>query len=27
MVKRIRVVLADDHSLVLDGLKQHLADT
>lgn len=27
MAKRIRVVLADDHSLVLDGLKQHLADT
>lgn len=27
MVKPIRVVLADDHSLVLDGLKQHLADT
>lgn len=27
MAKPIRVVLADDHSLVLDGLKQHLADT
>lgn len=27
MAKPIRVVLADDHTLVLDGLKQHLADT
>ena len=27
MAKSIRVVLADDHALVLDGLKQHLADT
>lgn len=27
MANLIRVVLADDHSLVLDGLKQHLADT
>lgn len=27
MSKSIRVILADDHALVLDGLKQHLADT
>lgn len=27
MANPIRVALADDHSLVLDGLKQHLADT
>ncbi|NJN94177.1 MAG: response regulator transcription factor [Anaerolineales bacterium] len=27
MANPIRVVLADDHSLVLDGLKQHLTDT
>ncbi|MCB9076906.1 MAG: response regulator transcription factor [Anaerolineaceae bacterium] len=27
MVKRIQVILADDHALVLDGLKLHLADT
>jgi DNA-binding NarL/FixJ family response regulator len=27
MAKPIRVILADDHTLVLDGLKQHLADT
>lgn len=27
MVKSIRVILADDHALVLDGLKLHLADT
>jgi DNA-binding NarL/FixJ family response regulator len=27
MTNPIRVVLADDHTLVLDGLKQHLADT
>jgi DNA-binding NarL/FixJ family response regulator len=27
MAKLIRVVLADDHTLVLDGLRQHLADT
>lgn len=27
MAKPIRVILADDHQLVLDGLKRHLADT
>lgn len=27
MVRPIRVILADDHELVLDGIKQHLADT
>lgn len=27
MTETIRVILADDHALVLDGLKQHLADT
>jgi DNA-binding NarL/FixJ family response regulator len=27
MAEKIRVILADDHALVLDGLKQHLADT
>ncbi|MCB0156249.1 MAG: response regulator transcription factor [Anaerolineae bacterium] len=27
MSKSIRVILADDHALVLDGLRQHLADT
>ncbi len=27
MANSIRVILADDHELVLDGLKQHLADT